>query len=46
MGIDLLDRVDVKIKTVIGDSAYDTRPFYTAGVDRGTRVVVPLTAAE
>jgi hypothetical protein len=40
-GIDLLDKVGVRIKTVIGDSAYDTRPLYAAAIDRGARVVVP-----
>jgi transposase len=40
-GIDLIDNVDAEIKTVIGDSAYDTRPFYAALADRGARAVVP-----
>jgi hypothetical protein len=40
-GIDLIDNVDAEIKTVIGDSAYDTRPFYAAAIDRGARVAVP-----
>lgn len=40
-GIDLIDEVDSKIKTVIGDSAYDTRSFYDAAIERGARVVVP-----
>ncbi len=29
------------IETVIGDTAYDTRPFYVAAEVRGARVVVP-----
>ena len=43
-GIGLLGKVDAKIKTVIGDSAYDTRPFYAAAMNRGARVVVPPIA--
>jgi hypothetical protein len=43
-GIRLLEKVDAKIKTVIGDSAYDTRPFYAAAMNRGVRVVVPPIA--
>ena len=40
-GINLLDDLDIKLKTVIGDSAYDTRPFYAAAAERGARVIVP-----
>jgi len=40
-GIELLERVDAKIKTVIGDSAYDTRPFYASAIARGASVIVP-----
>jgi IS5 family transposase len=40
-GTRLLKKLDSKIKTVIGDSAYDTRQFYSAAIDRGAKVVVP-----
>ena len=43
-GIGLLEKLDAKIKTVIGDAAYDTRPFYAASMNRGARVVVPPIA--
>jgi len=39
--IDLLDEVAAKVKTVISDSAYDTRPFYAAVASSGARVIVP-----
>ncbi len=40
-GIVLVDQVTDDIGTVIGDTAYDTRPFYVAAEVRGARVVVP-----
>ncbi len=40
-GVDLIGQVDGDIATVIGDAAYDTRPFYGAAINRGARVVVP-----
>ena len=40
-GIALVDQVTDDIGTVIGDTAYDTRPFYVAAEVRGARVVVP-----
>ena len=40
-GIDLIDDVSSKIKTVIGDGAYDTRAFYASAESKGARVVVP-----
>jgi len=40
-GIDLTGQVDGTITTVVADAAYDTRPFYNAGSDRGAAVVVP-----
>ena len=40
-GAHLIDQVDGDIAAVIGDAAYDTRPFYDAAVDRAARVVVP-----
>jgi ribosomal protein L13 len=42
-GVDLIGQVNGSIATVIADAAYDTRPFYNAGSDRGARVVVPPT---
>ncbi len=42
-GVDLIGQVKGSIATVIADAAYDTRPFYNAGSDRGARVVVPPT---
>ncbi len=40
-GTALVDAVDADIDTIIGDAAYDTRPFYAAGRSKGARVVVP-----
>jgi hypothetical protein len=40
-GVTLVDDVTKEIRTVIGDAAYDTRPFYGAAIDRGAAVVVP-----
>jgi len=40
-GIDLIDEVPGDIDALIGDAAYDTRPFYDVGKRRGARVVVP-----
>ena len=40
-GIALVDAVPDDIDTLIGDAAYDTRPFYDVGKRRGARVVVP-----
>ena len=40
-GLCLIDQVDGDISAVIGDAAYDTRPFYSAATDRGASVVVP-----
>jgi hypothetical protein len=40
-GIKLIDKVNSKIKTVIGDGAYDSRTFYAAAEGRGARVIVP-----
>ena len=40
-GAHLIAQVDGDIPAVIGDAAYDTRPFYDAAVDRAARVVVP-----
>ncbi len=40
-GIDLIDDVSSRIKTVIGDGAYDSRAFYAAAEVRSARVVVP-----
>ena len=42
-GVDLIDQTGADIRTVIGDAAYDTRPFYRAAVNRGAGVVVPPT---
>jgi len=42
-GVDLIGQVNGRIATVIADAAYDTRPFYNAGSDRGAGVVVPPT---
>ncbi|MCP3995273.1 MAG: IS5 family transposase, partial [bacterium] len=40
-GTKLIDKVNSKIKTVIGDGAYDSRAFYAAAEGRSTKVVVP-----
>lgn len=40
-GIDLMDRVSGRIKTVIADGAYDTRASYVSANSKGTKVVVP-----
>ncbi|MHC4515357.1 MAG: IS5 family transposase [Planctomycetota bacterium] len=40
-GIALVDQVTDDIDTVIGDSAYDTRPFYAEAAGRRAKVVVP-----
>jgi len=40
-GIDLVDAVPGAIGALIGDAAYDTRPFYDAGKRRQATVVVP-----
>ena len=40
-GIALVDQVTDDIATVIGDAAYDTRPFYAAAARRRAKVVVP-----
>ncbi len=40
-GIALVDQVTDDIGTVIGDTAYDTRPFYAAAAGRRAKVVVP-----
>jgi len=40
-GIALVDQVTDDIDTVIGDSAYDTRPFYAEVAGRRAKVVVP-----
>ncbi len=40
-GIDLMDEVSAKVKTVIADGAYDTRAFYASAKSRGAKVVVP-----
>ena len=40
-GIALVDAVPGDVGTVIGDTAYDTRPFYAAGKRRSATVVVP-----
>ena len=42
-GVDLIGQVNGSVATVVADAAYDTRPFYNAGSDRGARVVVPPT---
>jgi transposase len=42
-GVDLLHQTESDIATVIGDAAYDTRPFYLAAVGHGAGVVVPPT---
>jgi len=39
-GIALVDAVPRDIDALIGDAAYDTRPFYEAGKRKGARVVV------
>lgn len=40
-GIDLIDEVSSKIKTVIADGAYDTRAFHASARSRGAKIVVP-----
>ncbi len=40
-GVRLIKAVKPKIKTVIGDAAYDTRALYAEGLSRGARVIVP-----
>jgi transposase len=40
-GLDLMDQVQGKIKTVIADGAYDTRTFYVSAEIRGAKAVVP-----
>ena len=40
-GIELIKTLDAKIKSVIGDSAHDTRLLYAEAIDRGARVIVP-----
>ncbi len=40
-GIALVHQATDDIGTVIGDTAYDTRPFYVAAAGRGAKVVVP-----
>ena len=40
-GIALVDAVPDDVEAIIGDTAYDTRPFYAAGERVGARVVVP-----
>ncbi len=40
-GIDLIDHVGGDIAAVIGDGAYDARPFYEAVADRGAEPVIP-----
>ena len=42
-GVHRIDQVGDDIAAVIGDAAYDTRPFYDAAVSRGAEVVVPPT---
>ena len=40
-GIALVDQATGDIGTIIGDTAYDTRPFYVAAAGKGAKVVVP-----
>ncbi len=40
-GIKLIDKVNSKIKPVVGDGAYDSRAFYACAESNGARVVVP-----
>ena len=40
-GIALVDQASGDIGTIIGDTAYDTRPFYAAAAGKGAKVVVP-----
>ena len=40
-GVRMVRRMRQKIKTVVGDRAYDTRELYDAAEDRGAKVVVP-----
>ena len=40
-GIAIVDAVAGDVVSVVGDSAYDTRPFYAAGDRRDACVVVP-----
>jgi hypothetical protein len=40
-GVDLVDRVPGKIRSVTGDGAYDSRALYDAATGRGAKVVVP-----
>ncbi len=40
-GIALVDQVTGDIDTIIGDTAYDTRPFYEAAAGRDAKIVVP-----
>jgi hypothetical protein len=41
VGVDLVDRVPGKIRSVTGDGAYDSRALYGAAICRGAKVVVP-----
>ena len=40
-GIALVDAVAGDVGALIGDTAYDTRPFYSSGGRKGAKVVVP-----
>ncbi len=42
-GLDLIDAVEGKIKSVTADGAYDTIAIYDAAATRGAKVVVPPT---
>ena len=41
IGVSLVDQLSVRIKTIIGDGAYDARSFYSAAARAGARVIVP-----
>ncbi|MFT5052518.1 MAG: IS5 family transposase, partial [Chlamydiales bacterium] len=42
-GLDLIDEVEGKIKSITSDAAYDTIAIYEAAATRGARAVVPPT---
>tara|TARA_R110002073_G_scaffold96638_9_gene223092 strand:- start:3233 stop:3724 length:492 start_codon:yes stop_codon:yes gene_type:complete len=41
VGVDFVDHVPGKIRSVTGDGACDSRALYDAAIDRGAKVVVP-----